>query len=312
MKTFAFMAFSCLAAAWAQNPQPAAPPPALPDIPDATVVAKFDDGTAFTMGDFKRILQVLPPQNQPLVQSNRRLFVEQWGFMRRLARMAEQKGLDKQSPAREQIDYNRMMILSQAELSDALNRVVVDSAEIPKYYEAHKEEYKQVRVKALYVAFGGTAPAGKTPLTEEQAQAKAARLLAQIRGGADFVKLVKENSDDETSRAKDGDFATLRPKDNVPDAIRAAVFSLKAGEVTEPVRQPNGFYLLRAEEVSYRPLQQAQDEIFQAVKQLHYKEWLDRENQAAKVEFTNGAFTGDSVTFPLNLPPPPPPAPPAK
>ena len=32
--------------------------------------------------------------------------------------------------------------------------MVVDNAEIPKYYEAHKEEYKQVRVKALYVAFG--------------------------------------------------------------------------------------------------------------------------------------------------------------
>jgi hypothetical protein len=227
--------------------------------------------------------------------------------MRRLARMAEQKGLDKQSPAREQMDYNRMMILGQAELNDALTSVVVDSAEIPKYYEDHKDEYKQVRVKALYVAFGGTAPAGKTPLTEEQAQAKAARLLAQIRGGADFVKLVKENSDDETSRDKDGDFATLRPKDNVPDAIRAAVFSMKAGEVTEPVRQPNGFYLLRAEDVSYRPLEQARDEIYQAVRQLHYKEWLDRENQAAKVEFTNGAFSGDSVTVPLVLPPPPPP-----
>jgi hypothetical protein len=235
------------------------------------------------------------------------VFVQQWAFMRRLAKMGEQKGLDKQSPAREQMDYNRMMILSQAELNDALNSLAVDGAEIPKHYEANKEQYKQVRVKALYVAFGGTPAAGKTALTEEQAQAKAARLLAQARGGADFVKLVKENSDDETSRDKDGEFATLRPKDNVPDAIRASVFSLKTGEITEPVRQPNGFYLLRAEDVGYRPLEQVRDEIYQEVKQLRYKEWLDRESQAAKVEFPNGAFTGESVTIPLNLPPPPPP-----
>src|ERR1035437_9232968 len=170
MKTFAFLAFACLGAAWAQtgsmsSSQPAAPPPALPDIPDDAVVAKFDDGSAFTMGDFKRLLEVLPPQNQQLALRNRRVFVEQWGFMRRLARMAEQTGLDKQSPAREQMDYNRMMILGQAELSNALNGLVVDDAEIPKYYEAHKDQYKQVRVKALYVVFGGTAPAGKTPLT---------------------------------------------------------------------------------------------------------------------------------------------------
>jgi hypothetical protein len=277
----------------------------MPDIPDTAVVAKFDDGATFTMGEFKRILEILPPDNQQLALRNRRLFVQQWGLFRRLTQMAEKKGLDKQSPMREQLAYNRMMVLMQAALNDTMNTLVVDSAEISKYYAAHKDQYKQVRVKALYVAFGGTAPAGKTPLTEEQAKAKAARLLAQIRGGADFVKLVKENSDDVTSRDKDGEFATLRPKDNVPDAIRAAVFSLKAGEITEPVRQPNGFYLLRAEEVGYRPLQQAQDEIYQEVKQLRYKDWLDGENAAAaKVEFVNEAFGSESVTIPLALPPP--------
>ena len=310
MKTFAFLAFACLGAAWAQNPQSVTlpPPPALPNIPDDAVVAKFDDGGALTMGEFKRIVQSLPPNNQQLALRSRQVFVQQWALFRRLTSLAEKKGLEKQSPAREQIDYSRMMILVQAELNDSLNGMLVDSAEIPKYYEAHKDQYKQVRVKALYVAFGGTAPAGKTPLTEEQAQAKAVRLLAQIRGGADFVKLVKENSDDETSRDKDGEFATLRPKDNVPDAIRTAVFSLKAGEVTEPVRQPNGFYLLRAEEVSYRPQPQAQDEIYQELKQQRYQEWLASQNQAAKVEFTNPEFSGESVTVPLNLPPPAPPA----
>jgi hypothetical protein len=73
------------------------------------------------------------------------------------------------------------------------------------------------------------------------------------------------------------------------------------------VRQPNGFYLLRAEDVSYRPVEQAQDDIYQELKQLRYKEWLDRENQAARVEFISGAFSGESLTIPLNLPPSPPP-----
>jgi len=39
-----------------------------------------------------------------------------------------------------------------------------------------------------------------------------------------FRQAGEENSDDETSRDKDGEFATLRPKDNVPDAIRGRCF----------------------------------------------------------------------------------------
>jgi len=37
--------------------------------------------------------------------------------MRKLAQMAEKQKLDLESPAREQLDYSRLMILSQAELA---------------------------------------------------------------------------------------------------------------------------------------------------------------------------------------------------
>jgi parvulin-like peptidyl-prolyl isomerase len=258
----------------------------MPDIPDQTTIAVFDDGVKLTMGDFKKIFAVLPPDNQPLALRNRQTFLQQWAFMRKLAQMAEKQKLDLESPAREQLDYSRLMILSQAELAGALNSIIVEPAEIVKSYDTDKERFKEIRVKAIYVSFG---KGGKAP-SEDEAKAKAARLLAEIRGGADFVKLVKENSDDETSKAKDGDFATLRRNDNIPDAIRTAVFSLKQGEVTEPVRQPNGFYLLRAEEVQYRPLSQVRDEIFTELRQRHYSQWLDQTNKDSKVEFTSPAF----------------------
>ena len=111
--------------------------------------------------------------------------------------------------------------------------MVVEPADITKYYDANKQKYTQVRVKAIYIAFSDDASSsagkGKKPLTEAEAKAKAAKLKTALKGGADFVKLVKENSDDETSREKDGDFATLRSTDNIPDAFRAAVFALKQG-----------------------------------------------------------------------------------
>ena len=162
-------------------------------------------------------------------------------------------------------------------------------------------------MKALYVSFSSEAApaaAGKKLLTEEQAKTKIAGLLADIRKGADFVKLVKENSDDETSRAKDGEFLTIRVTDNIPDAMRTAIFQLKQGEVSEPVRQPNGFYLFRAEEVSYRPLAQVRDEIFSAVQQQKGGDWMLQIDHATKVEFPAPAFTTSGGQPPAAAAPP--------
>jgi len=294
MKVLSVFLFACSSATWAQTAPAPAAPPQMPDMPDQTTIAVFDDGVPFTMGDFKKIFAVLPPDNQPLVLRDRKTFVQQWAFMRKLSQMAEKQRLDQESPVRDQLEYSRLMILSQAKLAQALNSMTVDPGEIVKFYDTDKERFKEVRVKAIYVSFGK----GEKALTEDRAKAKAAKLLADIRGGVDFVRLVKENSDDETSRAKDGDFATLRRNDNIPDAIRAAVFSLKQGEVTEPVRQPNGFYLLRAEEVSYRPLSQVRDVIFTEMKEQHYSQWLEQTNKDSKVEFTNPAFLGNAAAPP--------------
>jgi peptidyl-prolyl cis-trans isomerase C len=302
MKLCIFLLVS-LSAGWAQQPQNAAPAapapapaPALPNLPDDQVIAEFEDGGRFTFGDFKRVYAVMPPQNQQMALRDRQMFLQQWALMRKLALMAEKEKLAETTPTKEALEYYRMQIMMQAELNTRMNSITVDPGAIVKTYDQNKEKYKQVKVKAIYVAFsanpGAAAAGGKKALTEEQAKAKAVKLLADLRGGADFVKLVKENSDDETSRNKDGDFATLHPNDNVPDAVRAAVFALKPGEVSEPVRQPGGYYLLRAEEVTYRPLSQVRDEIFSQIKQEQYGKWLDDTNRGTKVLFLSPEFLG--------------------
>jgi parvulin-like peptidyl-prolyl isomerase len=289
MKFLIGFAFLYLASVWAQK-APAPPVAALPQLPDETVIAVFQDGTQFTMGEFKKIYAILPPQNQQMALRDRKTFLHQWALMRRLSQMAEQKKLDEQSPTREALHYSRMMVLWQAMVNDVVASTTVEPGEIVKYYDVNKEKYKQVRVKAIYVGFSSSA--GKR--TEEQAEAKAKKLLADIHAGADFLKLVQQESEDETSKAKDGELAVFRPSDNIPDAIRTAVFSLKEGEVAGPIRQPNGFYLLRADRVSYRPLSEVRDEIFTQLKQEHYAKWFEDENKNTKVEFPNPAFLGEA------------------
>lgn len=298
MKSLSLLVFAC-----ALGAQSTPPPPALPDLDDNAVIAVFDDGVKFTMGQFRTITGTMLGDNGPLVQRNPQAFLHQYAVMRRLSAMAESEKLDQQSPAREMLDYNRLMILAQAKLTNGLATVAVKPEDVEKFYTANRDRFKQVRVKAIYIAFqdaaAGEAAGGKKPLTEEQAKAKAGRLLAELRKGADFAKLARENSDDETSRAKDGDFATVRPADNIPDAMRTAVFALQQGEVSEPVRQPNGFYLFRAEEIGYRPLEQVKDEIFTQVKQMRYGEWMRDVDTGTKVQYPNPAFQPGAAAAPV-------------
>jgi peptidyl-prolyl cis-trans isomerase C len=279
----------------AQTPTP--PAAALPNLPDDTVIAVFDDGAKLTMGELKGFYGVLPPNSQQGIIRDRKAFLEQWALIRKLAGIAETKKLEQTSPSKEALEYNRLLVLSQAAINDELMHAVPEPDAVEKYYQANKERYKQVKVKAIYITFSKEPVSkvgsnGKPLLTEDEAKAKAQKLLVEIRSGADFVKLVKENSEDTASKEKNGDFATLRPTDNIPDAIKSAVFALKQGEVSEPVQQPNGFYLLRAEEISYRTMADVRSEILENMKQDHFRGWMGQLHDSIKVQFPSAEFLG--------------------
>src|SRR5262249_66862 len=97
MKRFGLALLVCLAPVWAQP---------LPNLPDEKVVAIFSDGVKLTMGEFKRLLAALPPENQQQAAQNRAQFLQQWGMMRKLAQLAESEKLDQVSPAKESLEYN--------------------------------------------------------------------------------------------------------------------------------------------------------------------------------------------------------------
>jgi peptidyl-prolyl cis-trans isomerase C len=295
MKSLGLSLFLC-AAAFSQTAPPVPPPP--PAEKGDTVIAIFEDGGKITLDEFQALIPALPQQFQQMAQQDRQKFLHYYAMMRKLSQMAEQEKLDQRSPYKQLLAYSRLTTLTDIKLKDVLDSQPVTPEEVEKAYNANKDPYKSVKVSAIYIAFGDAEPSSiqasssssasriaRKTLTEEEAKAKAEKLLAQIRAGADFKTLVKENSDDETSRDKGGDFGTWRITDNVPDLMRKVVFDLKPGELAEPVRQPHGYYLFRADEVSFAPLSQVRDSIFQQLKQQHFQEWTATLDAATKVEF---------------------------
>ncbi len=292
MKSFIF--FLLTAGVWAQS----AAPPAnfnagqhMAPVPPDTVVATFEDGRKLTAGELTSFLAAMPPNMQQAARRDRRAFAQQFALMQRLSELADKAKLGEQSPTREALAFNRMYLLMNAQLHEVLTGISVPTAEVEAFYDKNKERFTEVKVKAIYIPFTADAPgaAGKH-LTEAEAQAKIAKLRADIVAGADFVKLVKENSEDQTSAAKDGDFGTLHSTDNLPEPIRKAVFALKRGEVSEPVKQPNGFYLFRAEEVTAQPLAQVQEAIVNELKEAKFKKWMDGMTATLNFKIQNDAF----------------------
>ncbi len=292
MKFFALSAL-CLATLCAQTAPPQKPP-ALPDLPDSTPVASFDDGYIMTMGELRGLLVAL---NNPQAQADIPGFLNQWAIYRKMAHLAYEDKLDKDSPFKEELVFAQTTVMAQAEITHQANPIVAFSDE-QKYYDEHKADYEHVKAYTIYIAFSSAAGSqtgsdGKKILTEAEAKAKATALLAEIRKGADFKKLAKENSDDELSRAKDGFFYDLRPTDSgVPDSIRAAIFSLKQGETTDVVAQPNGFYLFRADEVTYKPYSEVRDQVDYAYKQAHLKQWMAEMEAKTKATILNPKLIG--------------------
>jgi parvulin-like peptidyl-prolyl isomerase len=272
----------------AQVAPPATPPP--PVSPDTVVVEV--DGKKITAAEMDKLIAAFPPANQQTLRSRPQLLGQVF-LMQRLAEDAQKAGLDKQSPYKEQIYGFELQTLSTAELSSVNNNMQVPQEEQQKYYKENPDKFKEVKVKVISVAFDTNpkpAADGKKSLTEAEAKAKIEDLAKQIQGGADFGKLAREHSDDQASAAKDGDFGIVKQDSSYPKPIKDAVFALKQGEISAPIKQPTGFYLVRAEEVTATPFNDALAKIIQEVKQVKFQEWLKGMQAQYNVKVENPGY----------------------
>jgi parvulin-like peptidyl-prolyl isomerase len=292
---FIVLSALCLSSLYAQT-APQSKAPALPDLPDGTPVASCPDGNLITMGQFRGLLFAA---NNAQAAGNIHGFLDQWCMLRKMAQLAEEQKLDKESPVREEVLYTQTWTLAQAEIQHEANPIVQMSDE-ESYYNAHKSDYEQVKTYAIFIAFSNSPSAqpeaaGKKMLSKTEAKAKAQALLEQIRKGADFKKLARENSDDEISRAKDGFLDDVKPTDSLPEIYRSAIFKLKPGETTEVLGQENGngFYIFRAEEVVFKPYREVQDQVDRAYKEEHFKQWMGKLQSETKATILNPKLTGN-------------------
>jgi parvulin-like peptidyl-prolyl isomerase len=103
-----------------------------------------------------------------------------------------------------------------------------------QHYDAHLDAYREVpRVRARHVVV--------------KSDAEAFAILGKLRRHADFAALAREHNVDST-RENGGDLGWVRRGAMVP-AFEQALFALRPGEVSQPIRTPYGFHLVQAIEI---------------------------------------------------------------
>jgi peptidyl-prolyl cis-trans isomerase C len=283
----------CAQAPAVQAPQAAESKPAAEVSPD-TVVAVVN-GRKMTSEEVKNMVVNLLPQLQQAFANNPQQFMREYAWYMLVQGVAEKTGLDKKTPYKERLEFHKMMTLVQAMFDQALTDVIVTRDEERAYYEANQLKYKEVQAKLIYIPFGagGATPAGgKKVLTEAEAKAKAESVARQAKAGADFVKLVKENSEDPGSVSQNGDIgAGIRSTTtHIPEAMRNAILALTAGQVSDAIRHDNGYYVFRAESVGVLPYEKVREEIYKELKQTGFRKWQQKTQSESAIQFANEEF----------------------
>ena len=140
--------------------------------------------------------------------------------------------------------------------------VKVSDADVQTEYDrmtrAEGEDY-EVHVRHILIAV----PRNASQAQVEQARTKAAAVAVEAREpGVDFAELAKKRSEGSSS-SDGGDLGFFKRGTMVPEFERVA-FSLKTGEVSDPVRTQFGWHVLKLEEIrklGMKPLAEVRPEI---------------------------------------------------
>ncbi len=160
---------------------------------------------------------------------------------------------------------------------------VVSPAKVEAYYAANQARFfqeEQVRLRLIQLNRG--------ELTDADLLAKASEIVAKFKAGTPFEDLAKEYTED-ARKAKGGDWGWQKRAD-LKSEFSDPLFALAAGEISAPIVQREGVYLLYAEEkkaAGNPPITEVREQIETTLAQQMTREsqdkWLERLRKGAYV-----------------------------
>ena len=110
--------------------------------------------------------------------------------------------------------------------------VKVTDKELQDYFNKNKSQYVQVKARHILVDKKSTADS----------------IEKQLKSGTDFATLAKKYSTDTGSKDQGGELGWVKKGQMVPE-FETALFKLKKGEISQPVKSQYGYHIIQAEDV---------------------------------------------------------------
>ncbi|HFC30106.1 MAG TPA: hypothetical protein ENJ44_03575, partial [Oceanospirillales bacterium] len=127
--------------------------------------------------------------------------------------------------------------------NDLLDEVEVTEDELKSYYDAKKDTMatpEKRKAQHILLTLNDT--------NKEEVKKQINEIAKRIKDGEDFAQVAKEVSQDPGSAKSGGDLGIVAPGDMV-EAFDKKLFSMKAGEVSEPVLTNFGWHIIKLNEI---------------------------------------------------------------
>ena len=280
--------------AFAQAPTPA--PGSTPDASAAPTVGPNEvvmtvGDVKLTMAEFEKLTQALPPEVAGAMQTmGKRGFAERYASLVALAKEGEKQKLDQDDYFKNMVAFQRLMLLAQITVNGLMTNVQpVSPEEVSYYYTEHLQDFQQVNLRGIYVAFAppdelkknppakpGTAAAkgAKPKLSEDQAKAKIETIRLRLRAGESMATIAKTESDDPTA-SKGGDFGWVR-RNQFTTQIDNIIFNLEEKQASIPIRDRFGYYIFQSQGKRTQPLEEAKVMIENGLRQQKVGETMQK------------------------------------
>jgi peptidyl-prolyl cis-trans isomerase SurA len=192
-------------------------------------------------------------------------------------------------------NLERQMIQQRVQQNEVLGKIGVTDDEARKYYESHLNEFTTpptVTLREILVAVNTDAK-GLNVATDETAQARAEAIRKRVTsGGESFEKLAAEVSD-APSKANAGLIGPLSVNDISPD-LRKLIEGMKQGDVSELVRAPRGYQILKLETITptqtlslVQAREQISERVFTDKRKAEFQKYLLKLRTQAIIEWKN-------------------------
>ncbi|RAR52939.1 UNVERIFIED_CONTAM: peptidyl-prolyl cis-trans isomerase C [Acidovorax defluvii] len=184
---------------------------------------------------------------------------------RSLAQQADAAGLASNPETKAALQIARDKVLSDALLAKIDKDNALPDAKLEglarSNYNANPDRFKvaeQVQVRHILIA---------SP--DDAGRAKAAQVLVDLQGGADFAALAKEYSADPGSAAKGGELGFFAKGAMVPEFDEASFALQKKGELSGLVKTKFGYHILQLEDrrpAGVRPFEEVRDDLIKGAR----------------------------------------------